>query len=70
MDDEGRLICYDVDFLLPIYCIESNGQFVLFELDEKTKRILTTDMANMENRSIVMRTFKGKIANLINSVPY
>jgi hypothetical protein len=59
-----------VDFLLPIYCIESNGQFVLFELDEKTKRILTTGMADMENRSIVMRTFKGKIANLINSVPY
>ncbi|EFX79172.1 hypothetical protein DAPPUDRAFT_304960 [Daphnia pulex] len=59
LDDEGRLICYDVDFLLPVYYIESNGQFVFLELDKTTKRILTTDLSDMENRSIIMRSFKG-----------
>jgi len=61
------MICYDVDFLLPVYYIESNGQFVFFELDKTTKRILTTDLADTENRSIVMRSFKGNTANLVVS---
>ncbi|XP_046647799.1 uncharacterized protein LOC124337829 [Daphnia pulicaria] len=59
LDEEGRLICYDVDFLLPNYYVESNEQFVFIELDKTTKRILTTDLSDMENRSVIMRSFKG-----------
>jgi hypothetical protein len=62
------LICYDVDFLLPNYYVESNEQFVFIELDKTTKRILTTDLSDMENRSVIMRSFKGNIAGLV--VPY
>ncbi|KAK4002762.1 hypothetical protein OUZ56_004564 [Daphnia magna] len=59
LNDEGKIICYDIDFLLPVYFVESNGQLVLFELDKTAKRILSTDFADTGNPSIVMRSFMG-----------
>lgn len=60
LDDEGRVVCYDLDYLLPVYHFGFNGQFVLFELDKTTKRTLTTDLADIENSSIAMRSLMGK----------
>ena len=59
LDNEGSVVCYDRSFLLPVYQIEGNGQFVLLEMDETMKRTLTTDLSDTENRSIIMRSFMG-----------
>ena len=61
LDDERRVVCFDLDYLLPIYNFDFTGQFVLFELDKISKRILSIDLVDEENRSIAMRTFKGMI---------
>ena len=67
LDEDGRVVCYDVDYLLPVYQFEFNGQFVLFELDKTTKRILTTDcLGDNDNRSIAMRSFLGNYCGLFN----
>lgn len=62
LDNEGRVVFYDRNFLLPVYQLDGNGQFVLLEMDETMKRTLTTDFnGDVENRSIVMRSFMGML---------